>query len=429
MISFITAGNENTKIYQKLKIILCAALLLHSWGKSSAAQDWSQWRGPTRDGVIPAADVPTAWPDSLRRLWRVEIGEGFSSPIVSRGRVFVHSRRDPEEIVMALEATSGQVIWQQKYLAKFEKNRYASRMAKGPNATPLLVENRLFTLGVTGVFKAWDTATGREIWSKDFSKTVDASKLFCGTSASPLWLDGLVVVQVGSDIHGGQIIAFDPATGAAKWTWQGQGPGYASPIVIQPNGKSQVVTLTDSSIIGLEAKSGSQLWEVSFLDEWHENIVTPIWTGAHLIVSGVRQGTHAFTLQQRNGQWQASAVWKNAEVAMYMSSPVYGDGLIYGHSTKQKGQFVALDAKTGAVRWASEGREGPHASVLLAPRHLIYLTNGSDLIVARRNTAKLEIERRYDVAAAETWAMPVFLGTDIFVRDATGLMRLTYHQN
>jgi len=57
------------------------------------------------------------------------------------------------------------------------------------------------------------------------------------------------------------------------------------------------------------------------------------------------------------------------------------------------------------------------------------LTNGSDLIVARRNTATFEVERRYDVADAKTWAVPVFLGIDIFVRDATGLIRLTYQKN
>jgi len=427
MTSFITAGNENTKTYVQLKIIFIAAFF--TLGKFAGAQEWSQWRGPTRDGVVPIASAPNPWPDSLHRAWRVEIGEGFSSPVVSRGRLFVHSRRDPDEIVTAIDAANGRVLWEQKYTAKFEKNQYALRMAKGPNATPLIADTRLFTFGVTAVLAAWDIETGRRLWSKDFSKTVDTSKLFCGTSASPLWLDGLVVIQVGSDIHGGQIIALDPATGAAKWTWRGHGPGYASPIVIEVAGKSQIVTLTDSSIVGLDVKSGSQLWSVPFLDEWHENIVTPVWTGSHLIVSGVRQGTHAFALQQSSGKWQANEVWKNAEVAMYMSSPVFGDGLIYGHSARQKGQFVALDAKTGAIRWASEGREGNHASVLLTPRHLIYLTNGSDLIVARRNSAKFEIERRYDVADAETWAMPVFLSTDIFVRDATGLLRLTYEKN
>ena len=120
--------------------------------------------------------------------------------------------------------------------------------------------------------------------------------------------------------------------------------------------------------------------------------------GSHLIVSGPRQGTHALTLAQVQGKWQATEAWKNADVSMYMSSPVYGDGLIYGMSEKRKGQFVALDAKTGVVRWITEGREGEHASVMLTPANLVYLTNNADLIVARRGTAKFEVEKKYDVA-------------------------------
>src|SRR5829696_2510886 len=110
---------------------------------------------------------------------------------------------------------------------------------------------------------------------------------------------------------------------------------------------------------------------------------------------------------------------------MYMSSPVYGDGLIYGLSSKRKGQLVALDAKTGVLRWTTDGREGEHASMLITPRHVIYLTNGATLIVARRGTKTLEVERRYEVATAETWAVPVLLGKDVLVRDATGLKTLT----
>jgi outer membrane protein assembly factor BamB len=232
------------------------------------------------------------------------------------------------------------------------------------------------------------------------------------------------VIQVGSDIHGGQIMALDPATGEAKWEWRGAGPGYASPVVFNVAGKDQLVTMTNGSIVGLDAKTGGELWSMPFPDDWHENIATPVWTGTHLIVSGTRQGTHAYTLGQSAGKWKATEVWKNADVTMYMSSPVYGDGLLYGHSVKRKGQFVALDAKTGAVRWITDGREGEHASVLLTPRNLIYLTNGADLIVARRAGQAFETERRYDVADAETYAMPVLLGTDIYVRDATSLIRL-----
>lgn len=392
---------------------------------SVIAQDWSQWRGPSRDGIIPASSAPTNWPNALQRAWRIEIGEGYASPVVSRKTVFIHGRKDPEEVVMAVNLETGKVIWEQKYQADFKKNQYAVKMAKGPNATPLVMGNRLFTLGVTGILNAWDTATGRLLWTKDFSKLIDTSKMFCGTAASPLAVNDRVVIQVGSDIHGGQILALEPATGKVTWEWKGAGPGYSSPVVFEIAGKKQIATMTNGSMIGVDAATGAELWTVPFPDEWHENIVTPLWTGKHLIASGTRQGTHAYTIAQTAGKWTATEAWKNPDVAMYMSSPVYGDGTIYGMSSKKKGQFVAVDALTGALKWATEGRDGDHASVLLTPSHLVYLTNGADLIVAKRGTSAFAVEKRYDVADAETWAIPVFLGSDLLVRDATGLMRLT----
>lgn len=401
------------------------ALILFTSAITINAQEWTQWRGPARDGSVSGKNVPAKWPESLQRTWRVEIGEGYSSPVVAGGRVFVHVRRDPEEVVAAINLADGKVVWEQKYQAVFNKNQYAVQMAKGPNSTPLVIGNRLFTLGVTGVLNAWDTATGRLLWTRDFSKSIDTSKLFCGTAASPLAVDGRVVVQVGSDIHGGQVLGLNPATGATEWEWRGLGPGYASPVVIDLGGRTHLVTMTEGSIVGVDGKNGKELWSAPFPDEWHENISTPLWTGTHLVVSGTRQGTHAYSLTQANGKWQATEVWKNPDVAMYMSSPVFGDGLIYSHSSKKKGQFVAVDAKTGALKWATEGREGEHASLLLTPQHVVFLTNGADLIVAKRNTPAFAVEKRYEVAEAATFAMPVLLGSTILVRDAKGLMLLT----
>jgi hypothetical protein len=195
--------------------------------------------------------------------------------------------------------------------------------------------------------------------------------------------------------------------------------------VITAGGARQIIALTEGSIVGLDAKSGAQLWTIAFPDEWHENIVTPVWTGTHLVVSGPRQGTHAYTLKQAGGRWQAGEAWQNKDVAMYMSTPVFAEGTIYGMSEKKKGQFVALDAATGALRWATEGREGEHASVLLTPSHVLFLTNGGKLIVARRSAAKFDSERRYEnLADSETYPMPVLLPDGLLVRDTTRLVRL-----
>jgi len=409
----------------KARIVTNVILVFFAAASLATAQEWTQWRGPARDGSVPAKNTPAAWPEALKRSWRVEIGEGYSSPVVAKGRAYVHGRRDPEEIVASIDLSDGKVLWQQKYQAAFQKNQYAVEMAKGPNATPLLIGDRLFTLGVTGILNAWDTATGKQLWTRDFSKLIDTSKLFCGTAASPLLVDGRLVVQVGSDIHGGQVLGLNQATGATEWEWRGLGPGYASPILIELKGGPQIVAMTEGSIVGLDGKSGKELWSVPFPDEWHENITTPLWTGTQLIVSGTRQGTHAYALSQSGGKWQVTETWKNPDVAMYMSSPVFGDGLIYGHSSKKKGQFVAVDEKTGAMRWATEGREGEHASVLLTPQNIVFLTNGADLIVAKRGAPAFTVERRYEVAEASTFAMPVLLGSNILVRDATGLMLLT----
>ena len=98
---------------------------------AASAQEWTQWRGPARDGSVSVKNAPVAWPASLQRSWRVEIGEGYSSPVVAAGRVFVHGRKDPEELVASINLADGKVLWQQKYQANFQKNQYAVEMAKG----------------------------------------------------------------------------------------------------------------------------------------------------------------------------------------------------------------------------------------------------------------------------------------------------------
>jgi hypothetical protein len=84
-----------------------------------------------------------------------------------------------------------------------------------------------------------------------------------------------------------------------------------------------------------------------------------------------------------------------------------------------------MDAETGAVKWSTEGREGEHASILLTPGHVIFLTNGADLILVKRGQPNFSVDRRYEVAKSSTWATPVLLGPDILVRDELGISFLS----
>jgi outer membrane protein assembly factor BamB len=388
---------------------------------AGAADDWGQWRGPTRDGWVRAKDAPADWPEKLTKKWTAPAGEGYSSPVVSGSLVFVHSRRDPEEVVTAYDLATGAVRWTDRYAASFTKNKYAVEMAKGPNSTPVAAGGRVFTLGMTAVLTSYDAATGRVRWRKDFSKEIDTGKLFCGTAMSPVLDGGLLFVHVGDDRRGA-VLAFDAATGAERWRLDADGPGYASPMVADIAGRRQLVTLTDKSIIGVAVDRGELLWRVPFPDEWNENIVTPIVSGNRVIVAGVRQGTVALDVTRGGaGEWKATEAWRNPDVTMYMSSPVLDNGKLYGLSSKRKGQFFCLDAATGRALWMTEGREGQSASVIAAGAHLLLLTTDGDLIVTRRDAASFAPVRRYELAESATWPHPALIGSQLLIRDASNL--------
>jgi len=405
--------------------IAALGFVLFASAHIAAAPQWPQWRGPSRDGTVTTMPAPGAWPERFASRWQVDVGEGYASPVLSDGRVFVHSRRDPLEIVTAVDAATGAVAWREEYAAPYDKNSYARAMDKGPNATPLVAGGRVFTLGATGILTAWDAATGRHLWRKDFSALVDFSTLFCGTAASPVRAHGLLVVQVGSDVRGGTIAGLDPASGEARWEWRGPGPGYASPAVIEAGGVSQLVTLTNESIVGLDARTGRELWTTPFANAWHENIVTPVWTGSLLVASNKEQGTVAYRLVKAAGAWAAREVWRTPAASMYMSTPVAADGVLFGFSDKRRGSFVALDLATGEVRWQTEGREATQVAVLLGDAQVVFLTDEARLVVARRDPSAFTPVREYALELGPTWGVPIVAGRDLILREGTRLTRLT----
>ena len=417
-------GPTAAAVTSTVRQLIAVALVVAGNPAWAQAQEWTGWRGPERDGTVPAAQSPATWPEAFARAWRVEVGEGYSSPVVSRGRVFVHSRRGDLEIVTALDLASGARLWQRDYPARFVQNTIVPTALPGPFATPAVDGGRVFTLGAGGILSSWDAVSGALVWRNDYSASVQVTDLFCGTAASPLVDRGRLLVQVGSDAAGGRVLALDPATGEEIWSWRGVGPGYASPILIEVDGRRQLVTLTESSVVGLDADGGRLLWSVPFTDEWDENIMTPVWTGSHVVVSGPRQGTHAFAIRREGDGWRAVRAWTNAGVTMYMTTPVLADGILYGHSSTRAGQFVAVEAATGAVRWSSEGREGEHASVLMAGDDLLLLTGDAELLVAVPSPAGFAVAHHYEVADGATWTVPVPLPDGLLVRDATGLARL-----
>jgi len=144
-----------------------------------------------------------------------------------------------------------------------------------------------------------------------------------------------------------------------------------------------------------------------------------------VIVSGVRQGTRRLAVTNASGKWSVAQAWHTADVTMYMSSPVLVQGALYGHSTRRRGQFVAVDPESGKLLRATEGRNAPSASVLAAGQHLVYLTTDSQLIVTAIDAAVFREVGRYNVAASTTYSHPVVLRDRVIVRDESHVTEWT----
>jgi outer membrane protein assembly factor BamB len=394
-------------------LILASTLLIQAQGTST---DVTQWRGPNRDGVIPGFAAPAQWPETLVKRWSVEVGSGYATPLVVGNRVFVFSRVGDRETMTALDAASGRTAWQQSYAAPFEMNPSAKAHGPGPKSTPIYFNGRLYSIGMTGIVTAWDAADGRTAWQKPGT---GVAMEYTSHAFSPLVDGGRVVFHVGGQ-NKGALTAFDLATGDVRWSWAGDGPGYASPVIADLGGTRQIVVPTQAKLVSVDAATGALLWERPLVHQFNSNSVTPIVYGQTVIVAGTGP-LMGIAVSRRGGQWTTEQVWENADLPLrYATAVLAGDRLV-GLSGRNAGQYYALDARSGKALWTSEGRQGQHASIARTGDTFLSLEADGELVVLRNSAAAFEPVRRYKVADAETWAQPALSGNRIFVKDVTSL--------
>ena len=129
---------RNARLLLALTTALTTAL-----STNALAQDWTQWRGPNRDGIVASFETPAAWPQALNQHWKIEIGTGYATPILIGDRIYQFSRLGEDEVMTALGVDSGEVIWQTRYPAPFNVVRAAAGHGPGPKSTPTFVDGHL----------------------------------------------------------------------------------------------------------------------------------------------------------------------------------------------------------------------------------------------------------------------------------------------
>jgi outer membrane protein assembly factor BamB len=402
--------------------MVVGALSVVGYGQQRATADWPQWRGPNRDGSAPSFRAPKVWPEQLTQKWKVEQGPGYSTPVLIGNRVYAFSRKGENETLEALDADSGKVIWAKSYPAPYTLVKAAAGHGMGPKSTPVFADGRIFTFGISGILTAFDANSGAQLWQKP---APEVGPTF-STSTSPIVDRGLLIVHVGGN-NKGALTAFEPATGAVKWHWDGDGPGYGSPIVADLGGTRQVVTFTQDNLVGVSEETGELLWRRPFKSPSVTNSQTPlVYNGDTLIITDAENGVAAYKAVKQQGQWTLQELWKNEENWLRLSGGIIVRDALFGLSPQNRGQFFFMDLKTGRRLSVSEPRMADNAAILKSGDLLIVLkANGELVFVDGAKTDAFTPIKTYKVSDTPTWGQPAVSGNRIFVKNESSLTLFT----
>jgi outer membrane protein assembly factor BamB len=348
----------------------------------------------------------------LRLEWRVDVGDGYGTPIVVRDTVYVFTRRDGKEGITALDVDAGETMWRTDYPVAYEPYEDAVDHGDGPKSTPLFYSGKLYTLGISGTISSFDALNGALVWQKPAPHV----QPYLGTASSPIGDGDLVIVQADGD---NALTAFEVNTGLVRWTVNNEFR-FASPIIADLHESRQVIAVAQNAILGISVTDGTVLWEHPWKSPFIQAI-SPLLYRDTIIVSGQDRGVMALRPIKRSGTWQVEVAWETKDVSMFLSNPVVVGDTLFGLSHRNSGQYFAIDASTGGVLWLDRPRRATNSALVKADDLLFFLNDDAELIVARSSRTRFEPVTRYTVAESATWAQPAISGKRIFIKDASTL--------
>jgi outer membrane protein assembly factor BamB len=386
------------------------------------AADWPQWQGPRRDGGSSESIEP--WKDPPKVLWTAKVGVGFSTPVISNGRCFVHARingKDREELI-AFDAKSGKVLWRTAY----DRGPYNSVLNTGPQATPTVVGNRVYAYGITGFLTCFDAETGKQLWQVDAPKKLKTGLPQFGVCCSPLAVGNKVIVAVGG--KGSSVVAFETGTGEIAWQALDEAAGTSSPVLLVAGGKPgrlpEVTFMTTLRVVGLNPLDGSVNWEFPLSFQPAGTQPTPLVLGDRIVTSTMTNGTTSIKVTAGE-KVTAEKLWQAKDVSGYFSSGVATkDRLFFVTNTLKpvpRADLVCLDAATGKELWKKEKIGYFHFGVIRTGNgRLLILDDGGTLRLV--DATAQEFKELCSAKVCDgTLVTPGFANGLLYVRDAEQL--------
>jgi len=392
----------------------------------AVAEDWPQYRGPRGDG-ISAEKIMTSWPGSgLKRLWKVETPNGFSSFAASGGRVFTVVTRTvggaPIAMCIALDAITGKELWASSTgVANFPGGGDAgaedNNGGDGPRSTPAVRDDRVYVYSADMVLHCLDATTGKPVWRKDLAKEFNGKNISWKSAMSPL-IDGETVYVAGGG-PGESMLAFNANTGALLWKSGDETMTHATPVVANILGVKQIIFLMQSGLVSLEPESGKTLWKFPFPYRTATGCSPVVGGDVVFCTAGYGIGAAACQVVKNGTTFEAKEIWRvrGDPLGCLWSTPVQKDGYLYGMISAKKfgkGPLKCVDIKTGTVKWEQPGFGA--GNVVLAGDRLVALTDDGQTVLVEADPSRYEELGRMKAINGKCWSTPALSEGHLYVR-------------
>jgi outer membrane protein assembly factor BamB len=400
-------------------------------GVAGNLPEWPQFGGPNRNFMVDSKGLAVTWPaEGPKRLWMRPLGEGYSGISVDQGTLYTMYRKGEQEVAIALDAATGKTRWEYAYNASFTSN-LAMENGAGPHTTPLIMGNRVYTVGILALLNCFDKTTGKLVWSKDLYKDFPgSSRMDRGYSSSPMAYKNSIILTIGGAGHA--VIALDPVDGHLLWGKNDFGNSPSSPTLINVSGQDQLVAFLDDGgsaahglIAGLDPNNGALLWTYPHKTSWGLNITLPVWGDDGILVmsSAYGSGARALKLTREGGKTTVKELWANNRMRVHHTTMVRVGEFIYASS----GDFgpaplTAIDVRTGEIKW--QERTFPKASFVYADGKFFVVDEDGGVSLATFSPAGAKVISKFSLLEHNAWTAPTLVGTKLYVRDRKSIAAL-----
>ncbi len=379
----------------------------------ASGDDWVEFRGTNRDGVIRSGPIATDWSTQPpRQVWRRSVGPAWSSVIVVGNRLFTQEQRGEKETVDCYDAATGEPVWTHEDTTRFEE----AVSGPGPRATPTYSKRRTFSLGGTGLLNCLEAETGKVIWSRDIKEASGAAVPMWAFSSSPLVAGDLVIVYAGGK-NGKGLLAYRSQSGEVAWSAEAGESSYSSPQLTTLCGVPQCLMLQDAGLSAFDVSTGRKLWETGVPMKGAPRCGQPrLVDGDRLLVASLGGlGCSLLKITHEGDRWSPSTLWESRALKPEFPDFVVHKGHVYGFDV---GMFCCLNVDDGKRDW-KDGRYGRGQVMVLQDQNLLLVSSETgDLVLLAADPAEHREIGRFKALEGKTWNHPVLVGDRIYHRNA-----------